>query len=131
PRGCKLSLSSRKPLPVAQHVYRGVELGHEGAAGLITYMRSDSVRIAQEAQEEARRWATERLGAEYLPETPPVYKSRGSAQEAHEAIRPSEVTRDPKAMARFLGKDQQALYRLIWERFVASQLMPAVYDTVA
>src|SRR5881227_695938 len=101
----------------------------EGAVGLITYMRTDSVRIAQEAQAEARGWASERLGAEYLPETPPVYKSRGSAQEAHEAIRPSDVARDPKSLARFLTKDQQALYRLIWERFLASQLMPAVYDT--
>src|SRR5207237_9020887 len=102
PRGCKLSLSSRKPLPVAQHVYEGVERGDEGAVGLITYMRTDSVRIAQEAQAEARGWASERLGAEYLPETPPVYKSRGSAQEAHEAIRPSDVARDPKSLARFL-----------------------------
>jgi len=129
--GRKLGFSAKKTMTVAQQLYEGVDLGEEGAVGLITYMRTDSVRISQDAQEEARRWATERLGAEYLPETPPIYKSRGSAQEAHEAIRPSEVTRDPKAMARFLGKDQQALYRLIWERFVASQLMPAVYDTVA
>ena len=128
--GRKLGFSAKKTMTVAQQLYEGVDLGEEGAVGLITYMRTDSVRISQDAQEEARRWATERLGAEYLPETPPIYKSRGSAQEAHEAIRPSEVTRDPKAMARFLGKDQQALYRLIWERFVASQLMPAVYDTV-
>ena len=128
--GRKLGFSAKKTMTVAQQLYEGVDLGEEGAVGLITYMRTDSVRISQDAQEEARRWATERLGAEYLPETPPIYKSRGSAQEAHEAIRPSEVTRDPKAMARFLTKDQQALYRLIWERFVASQLMPAVYDTV-
>src|SRR5213594_2523349 len=128
--GRKLGFSAKKTMTVAQQLYEGVELGDEGAVGLITYMRTDSVRVAQEAQEEARRWATERLGAEYLPEAPPVYKSRGSAQEAHEAIRPSEVTRDPKSMARFLTKDQLALYRLIWERFLASQLMPAVYDTV-
>src|SRR5438093_197216 len=128
--GRKLGFSAKKTMTVAQQLYEGVELGEEGAVGLITYMRTDSVRVAQEAQEEARRWATERLGAEYLPEAPPVYKSRGSAQEAHEAIRPSEVTRDPKSMARFLTKDQLALYRLIWERFLASQLMPAVYDTV-
>jgi DNA topoisomerase-1 len=128
--GRKLGFSAKKTMTVAQQLYEGVDLAEEGAVGLITYMRTDSVRIAQEAQADARRWATERLGAEYLPETPPVYKSRGSAQEAHEAIRPSDVARDPKAMARFLTKDQQALYRLIWERFVASQLMPAVYDTV-
>src|SRR5437762_2857680 len=129
--GRKLGFSAKKTMMLAQQLYEGIDVGEQGAVGLITYMRTDSVRISQDAQEEARRWATERLGAEYLPETPPIYKSRGSAQEAHEAIRPSEVTRDPKAMARFLGKDQQALYRLIWERFVASQLMPAVYDTVA
>src|SRR5919198_1611632 len=119
--GRKLGFSAKKTMTVAQQLYEGAELGDEGAVGLITYMRTDSVRIAQEAQAEARRWATERLGAEYLPDTPPVYKSRGSAQEAHEAIRPSDVARDPKSMARFLIKDQQALYRLIWERFLASQ----------
>src|SRR5207245_1048977 len=80
----------------------GVARGDEGAVGLIPYMHPDSVRIAQEAQAEARGWASERLGAEYLPETPPVYKSRGSAQEAHEAIRPSDVARDPKSLTRFL-----------------------------
>jgi DNA topoisomerase-1 len=129
--GRKLGFSAKKTMTVAQQLYEGIELGDEGAVGLITYMRTDSVRIAQEAQAEARRWATERLGAEYLPDAPPTYKSRGSAQEAHEAIRPSDVNREPKAVARFLTKDQLALYRLVWERFLASQLMPAVYDTVA
>jgi DNA topoisomerase-1 len=129
--GRKLGFSAKKTMTVAQQLYEGVELGEDGAVGLITYMRTDSVRIAQEAQQEARRWATERLGTDYLPDAPPTYKSRGSAQEAHEAIRPSDVNRDPKSVARFLIKDQLALYRLIWERFVASQLMPAVYDTVS
>jgi len=129
--GRKLGFSAKKTMTVAQQLYEGIEVGEEGAVGLITYMRTDSVRIATEAQEAAREWATGRLGAEYLPDAPPAYKSRGSAQEAHEAIRPSDVNRDPKAMARFLNKDQLALYRLIWERFMASQLMPAVYDTVA
>jgi DNA topoisomerase I len=129
--GRKLGFSAKKTMTVAQQLYEGIELGDEGAIGLITYMRTDSVRIAQDAQADARRWATERLGAEYLPDAPPTYKSRGSAQEAHEAIRPSEVNRDPKSVARFLTKDQLALYRLIWERFLASQLMPAVYDTVS
>jgi DNA topoisomerase-1 len=129
--GRKLGFSAKKTMTVAQQLYEGIELGEEGAIGLITYMRTDSVRIAQDAQAEARRWTTERLGAEYLPDAPPTYKSRGSAQEAHEAIRPSEVNRDPKSVARFLTKDQLSLYRLIWERFVASQLMPAVYDTVS
>jgi DNA topoisomerase-1 len=129
--GRKLGLSAKKTMTIAQQLYEGLEIGDEGPVGLITYMRTDAVRISAEAQAEARAWATERLGAEYLPETAPAYKSRGSAQEAHEAIRPSDVNKDPKAMARFLNKDQLALYRLIWERFLASQLMPALYDTVS
>jgi DNA topoisomerase I len=129
--GRKLGFSAKKTMTVAQQLYEGIEVGGEGPVGLITYMRTDAVRVAAEAQQEARRWATERIGAEYVPETPPVYKSRGSAQEAHEAIRPSDVVRDPRSLASSLTKDQLALYRLIWERFMASQLMPAVYDTVA
>jgi DNA topoisomerase-1 len=129
--GRKLGFSAKKTMTVAQQLYEGIEVGGEGPVGLITYMRTDSVRVAGEAQQEARQWASERIGAEYVPDTPPAYKSRGSAQEAHEAIRPSEVTRDPKSVARFLTKDQLALYRLIWERFMASQLLPAVYDTVS
>ena len=129
--GRKLGFSAKKTMTIAQQLYEGIEIGDEGPVGLITYMRTDAVRISAEAQDEARAWATERLGAEYLPETAPAYKSRGSAQEAHEAIRPSDVNKDPRAMARFLNKDQLALYRLIWERFLASQLMPALYDTVS
>jgi len=129
--GRKLGFSAKKTMTVAQQLYEGVEIGEEGAVGLITYMRTDSVRIAQEAQQEARTWVQGRLGSEYIPETPPVYKSRGSAQEAHEAIRPSDVARDPKSLARVLSKDQLALYRLIWERFLGSQMTPAVYDTVS
>ena len=129
--GRKLGFSAKKTMTVAQQLYEGIEVGGEGPVGFITYMRTDSVRVAAEAQQEARQWATERIGAEYVPEAPPAYKSRGSAQEAHEAIRPSDVTRDPRSVARFLTKDQLALYRLIWERFMASQLMPAVYDTVS
>jgi DNA topoisomerase-1 len=94
-------------------------------------MRTDSVRVAREAQEAARAWVTARLGAEYVPEVPPAYRSRSGAQEAHEAIRPTDVTREPREVARFLSKDQLALYRLIWERFVASQMTAAVYDTVS
>jgi len=129
--GRKLGFSAKKTMTVAQQLYEGIEVGGEGPVGFITYMRTDSVRVSTEAQQEARRWATERIGAEYVPEAPPAYKSRGSAQEAHEAIRPSDVARDPRSVARFLTKDQLGLYRLIWERFMASQLMPAVYDTVA
>ena len=129
--GRKLGFSAKKTMTIAQQLYEGIEIGDEGPVGLITYMRTDAVRISAEAQAEARAWATERLGAEYLPDTAPTYKSRGSAQEAHEAIRPSDVNKDPRSIARFLNKDQLALYRLIWERFLASQLMPALYDTVS
>jgi len=93
-------------------------------------MRTDAVRVAQEAQAEARAWVTARLGPEYLPDAPPVYRAKKSAQEAHEAIRPTLVAREPRAVAAFLTRDQLALYRLIWERFLASQMLPAVYDTV-
>jgi len=127
----KLHFSAKKTMMLAQQLYEGVELGEEGAVGLITYMRTDAVRVAAEAQEEARQWVAGRLGQEYLPDAPPTYKAKKSAQEAHEAVRPSSVAREPKAVARFLSKDQLALYRIIWERFLASQMLPAVYDTVA
>src|SRR5881398_2535657 len=129
--GRKLGFTAKKTMAVAQQLYEGIDLGAEGAKGLITYMRTDSVRVAREAQAEAREWITARLGLDYVPDAPPAYRSRGSAQEAHEAIRPSEVRHEPKSVGRFLTKDQLALYRLIWERFLASQMMPAVYDTVS
>jgi DNA topoisomerase-1 len=129
--GRKLGFSAKKTMTVAQQLYEGVDIGDRGSVGLITYMRTDSVRVSREAQEQARTWVTRRLGREYVPDTPPTYKSRGSAQEAHEAIRPTDVDLDPRAVARFLTRDQQGLYRLIWERFLASQMVPAVYDTVS
>src|SRR5881296_3201196 len=128
--GRKLGFTAKKTMAVAQQLYEGIDLGAEGAKGLITYMRTDSVRVAREAQAEAREWITARLGLDYVPDAPPAYRSRGSAQEAHEAIRPSEVRLEPRSVARFLTRDQLALYRLVWERFLASQMMPAVYDTV-
>jgi DNA topoisomerase-1 len=128
--GRKLGFWARKTMTVAQQLYEGIEIGDQGAVGLITYMRTDSVQVSRDAQQETREFVTNRFGADYLPASPPVYKSRGRAQEAHEAIRPSDVTRDPRSVARFLNKDQLALYRLIWERFVGSQMQPAVYDTV-
>jgi DNA topoisomerase-1 len=128
--GRKLGFSAKKTMTVAQQLYEGIAIGDEGPVGLITYMRTDSVRIAGEAQDEARAVITKRYGRQYVPETPPAYRSRGSAQEAHEAIRPADVRRDPRSLSRHLTKDQLALYRLIWERFVASQMLPAVYDTV-
>ncbi len=129
--GRKLGFWAKKTMSIAQQLYEGIDVGGEGPVGLITYMRTDSVQVSQDAQAEARALVTARFGAEYLPDAPPVYKSRGRAQEAHEAVRPADVTKDPKSLARFLTKDQLALYRLIWERFVASQMQPAVYDTVA
>jgi DNA topoisomerase-1 len=128
--GRKLHFTAKKTMMIAQQLYEGVALGPEGEVGLITYMRTDAVRVAPEAQAEAREWAGQRLGREYLPDAPPVYRAKRSAQEAHEAIRPTAVAREPKALSRFLTKDQLALYRLVWERFLASQLLPAVYDTV-
>ena len=128
--GRKLGFSAKKTMTVAQQLYEGIALGKEGPVGLITYMRTDSVRIAREALDEVRSLIGTRWGRQYVPDTPPPYKSRGSAQEAHEAIRPADVRHDPRSIARALTKDQLALYRLIWERFVASQMMPAIYDTV-
>ena len=115
--GRKLHFTAKKTMLIAQQLYEGVELPSEGAVGLITYMRTDSTRVAAEALTEARGWVTERLGREYLPDAPPVYRVNKSAQEAHEAIRPSEIAREPKLLAQSLTKDQLALYRLIWERF--------------
>jgi DNA topoisomerase I len=128
--GRKLHFTAKKTMMLAQQLYEGIALGDEGEIGLITYMRTDAVRVAPEAQAEARAWVTERLGREYLPDAPPSYRAKKSAQEAHEAIRPTAVAREPKTIARFLRPDQLALYRLIWERFLASQMLPAVYDTV-
>jgi DNA topoisomerase-1 len=127
----KLHFSAKKTMLLAQQLYEGIEVGAEGPVGLITYMRTDSVHVAREAQEEAREWIGGRLGANYLPASPPVYRSKKGAQEAHEAVRPSDVAKEPKALTRFLTKDQLNLYRLIWERFLASQMLPAIYDTVA
>jgi len=132
----KLGFSNRRTMSVAQDLYEGIELGELGAVGLITYMRTDSVRIAAEAQAEAIKYITERYDADpkktpgykYAPETPKQFKTKSSAQDAHEAIRPTSVYREPDQIARFLSSDQARLYRIIWQRFVASQMMPAVMD---
>src|SRR3989442_9014683 len=99
---------------LAQQLYEGIELGSEGAVGLITYMRTDAVRVAREAQDEARTWITGRLGREYLPDSAPLYKAKKSAQEAPEAVPPSAVEREPKALTRVLSQDQLSLFPLIW-----------------
>ncbi|RMD52374.1 MAG: type I DNA topoisomerase, partial [Candidatus Thermofonsia bacterium] len=127
-----LSFGTSKTMRIAQQLYEGVDIGEEGTVGLITYMRTDSVTVSKEAQAEAIAYVTERFGKEYLPDTPPVYKTKSkAAQEAHEAVRPTSVMRDPKQMKPYLKRDQYRLYKLIWDRFVASQMAPAVYDTVS
>ncbi|HEY7531214.1 MAG TPA: type I DNA topoisomerase [Nitrospiraceae bacterium] len=124
----KLHFTPKKTMTLAQQLYEGVEIGAEGSTGLITYMRTDSPRISQEAMAEARQLIQERFGAEYLPETPNVYKTSKAAQEAHEAIRPTAAARDPESVRPYLEQDQYNLYKLIWNRFIASQMVPAILD---
>jgi DNA topoisomerase-1 len=124
----KLRFSVKRTMMLAQRLYEGVELGGEGLTGLITYMRTDSTRVSAEALAEARGLIGERYGAAYLPAEPNAYKSKKDAQDAHEAIRPSSVLHTPEAVEPYLAEDEMKLYRLIWMRFVASQMMPAVFD---
>ena len=124
----KLGFNVRRTMGVAQRLYEGVDIGDEGTVGLITYMRTDSPRVSPEAIAGARDWVGKQLGAKYLPETPNVYKGKGDAQDAHEAIRPTDAARTPESIARYLTDEQLKLYRLIWQRFVASQMTQAVYD---
>ena len=128
----KLGFTARKTMSIAQQLYEGVELDGEGTQGLITYMRTDSTNISEIALNETRGFIKERYGEGFLPETPPTYKTRTqSAQEAHEAVRPTSVLRQPKAIKKYLSRDQFRLYQLIWQRFVASQMNPAVYKTLS
>jgi DNA topoisomerase I len=127
----KIGFSPRKTMAIAQQLYEGVELGSEGMTGLITYMRTDSTQVAESAQREARELIAERYGAESLPAESPQYRTRSrNAQEAHEAIRPTSVRRIPKSVEESLTRDQYRLYTLIWQRFLASQMAPALFDTV-
>ena len=124
----KLRFTSKKTMALAQQLYEGIEIGNEGPVGLITYMRTDSPRISNEAAEEARQLIRERFGADYLPATPNVYKTQKAAQEAHEAIRPTSAHRDPESIKQFLERDLYQLYKLIWNRFMASQMTPAIME---
>jgi DNA topoisomerase-1 len=127
----RFGFTARRTMAIAQQLYEGVELGTGEPVGLITYMRTDSTNVSEQALREARLLISERFGDEYLPEEPVRYRSRSRrAQEAHEAIRPTSVTRAPEEMISILTKDQMKLYDLIWRRFVASQMNPAVYDTL-
>lgn len=124
----KLGFTTRKTMVVAQQLYEGLEVGSTGPVGLITYMRTDSTRVADSAQQEARKYIEETYGKEYVPEKPPVYAAKKS-QDAHEAIRPTSLQMPPKKVAKNLSAEQLKVYTLIWDRFVASQMAPAIYDT--
>ncbi len=124
----RLRYTAKRTMSLAQKLYEGVELGQEGSVALITYMRTDSVRVSNDALDQVRTLIPERFGANYLPEKPNFYKSKKDAQEAHEAVRPTDVMRAPEDVRPFLEDDLFKLYQLIWQRFVASQMLPAIFD---
>src|ERR1019366_5647295 len=124
----KLGFNVCRTMGVAQRLYEGIDVGAEGITGLITYMRTDSPRVSSDAIEGARAWIGKQLGAQYLPATPNVYKGKKAAQDAHEAIRPTDASRTPESIERYLTEEHLKLYRLVWQRLVASQMMPAIFD---
>ena len=124
----KLRFSVKRTMILAQRLYEGIELGKEGAVGLITYMRTDSTRVSEDALQETRAYIAVKFGPEFLPESANIYKSKKDAQDAHEAIRPTSMEYSPDDVAKYLAEDELKLYRLIWNRFVASQMTPAVFD---
>ena len=124
----KLGFAVKRTMMIAQHLYEGVEIGAEGSVGLITYMRTDSIRVGEAALGEVRQFINGQYGANYLPEKAVHYRGKKDAQDAHEAIRPTDVTRTPDSLAQYLKPEELKLYRLIWQRFVASQMMPALFD---
>ncbi len=127
----RLRFTARQTMRYAQQLYEGIDLG-DGPVGLITYMRTDSLNVAEQAQTEARELIAERYGKRFMPDKPPIYKTKSKgAQEAHEAIRPTSVFRTPESLRPYLDRNQYRLYRLIWRRFVASQMTKAIYDTIA
>ena len=125
----KLRFTAKKTMMVAQKLYEGIEIGSEGPVGLITYMRTDSVRVSADAQGEARKYTKENIGHEYIPGKGVDYKNKKGIQDAHEAIRPTSVFRSPEEIKGHVDKDTYNLYRLIWNRFVACQMSPALLDT--
>jgi DNA topoisomerase-1 len=124
----KLRFSVKRTMILAQRLYEGIELGKEGAVGLISYMRTDSTRVSEDALQEARAYIAVKFGPEFLPESANIYKTKKEAQDAHEAIRPTSMEHSPDDVAKYLAEDELKLYRLIWNRFVASQMTPAVFD---
>ena len=127
----RLGFSVRKTMTLAQQLYEGIELGDEGAVGLITYMRTDSTRVSSEAVAETQTLIRQRHGEEFVPDKPRTYKSAKGAQEGHEAIRPTTPSRSPENVKKYLDRDQHRLYQLIWQRFIASQMKDALYDTTS
>ena len=128
----KLGFTPKRTMAVAQQLYEGINIGKEGQVGLITYMRTDSTNIAAVALHETRRYIGDRFGTQYVPEHPRVFKTKAKgAQEAHEAVRPTSTFREPDAIRPYLSSDQYRLYRLIWQRMVASQMAPAIMDTTS
>lgn len=127
----RLGYTARRTMALAQQLYEGIDVGTGGSVGLITYMRTDSTNVSELAQEETRKYIQERYGSTFLPEKPPVYKTKArGAQEAHEAIRPTSTLRTPDSIKAFLNRDQFRLYQLVWQRFVASQMTSAIFDTL-
>jgi DNA topoisomerase-1 len=126
----RLGFTTKRTMTVAQQLYEGVELGEEGSVGLITYMRTDSTRIAEEALSAVREYIASAYGTDYLPREPRRFKAKANAQDAHEAIRPTSMAREPKKIKKYLTPDQYKLYELIWNRFVASQMAPARFERV-
>ncbi|HWY44637.1 MAG TPA: type I DNA topoisomerase [Candidatus Sulfotelmatobacter sp.] len=124
----RLRFTAKRTMSLAQKLYEGVELGDEGSVALITYMRTDSVNVSNDALAQVRDFIPERFGSNYLPEKPNFYKSKKDAQEAHEAVRPTDVSRTPEDVRKYLADDLFKLYQLIWQRFVASQILPAIFD---
>ena len=124
----KLGFPVKRTMMIAQHLYEGVEIGPEGSVGLITYMRTDSIRVGEAALGDVRKFIDGQYGANYLPEKAVHYRGKKDAQDAHEAIRPTDVARTPDSLAQYLRPEELKLYRLIWQRFVASQMMPALFD---
>ena len=129
--GRKLSFTTAKTMQIVQQLYEGIDIEGEGAQGLVTYIRTDSVRISDDAMAALRSFIPEKYGPEYLPEQANEYKGRKNAQDAHEAIRPTDVSRTPESIKSSLSREQFMLYRLIYNRYVASQMAPALYETLA
>ncbi|KYC89632.1 MULTISPECIES: type I DNA topoisomerase [Heyndrickxia] len=127
----KLNFRAKKTMMVAQQLYEGIDLGKEGTVGLITYMRTDSTRISEVANTEANQYIREKFGENYLRQEERKEKKQANAQDAHEGIRPTSIFRDPGSVKSFLSRDQYKLYKLIWERFMASQMAPAILDTMS